>query len=81
MNTVNEIKNTFGLIRSLSDNVTDSLLRVMTALLIVGKLMLKPIEIVIAILRDIENHKEKRRLRKMEKAGSKKDSASSLCFA
>lgn len=75
-NTVKEFSDLFSLVSRLIDCVSGALLRTLTAIVIIGKLFVKPVEIAIGILRDFEARREERRLKKAKRNESAKGSSS-----
>lgn len=79
-NTVKEFSDLFSLISRLIDNISGATLRALTAVVIIGRLLVKPVEIAIGILRDFEARREERRLKKAKRNESAKGSSSSFFF-
>ena len=79
LNTVREIKEMFSMIGRLFGSMIDGALATLSVIILIGRLLTKPFEVVIALLKDIRaimSPKKKEETKK--EAESKKDSSSSL---
>lgn len=79
LNTVREVKETFSMIGRLFGSMIDGAMATLSVMLLIGKLITKPVEIVIALLRDIRTLTTlKKRKEEKKEAEPEKGSSSSL---
>ena len=79
LNTVREVKETFSMIGRLFGSIIDGAMATLSVMLLIGKLITKPVEIVIALLKDIRTLTTlKKRKEEKKEAGPEKGSSSSL---
>lgn len=85
LNTVREIKEMFSMIGRLIGTTIDSMLSTLSIIILVGRLLTKPVEIAIALLKDIRNLRTLKTVKKNEEtkkeAEPEKGSSSSFSFA
>lgn len=82
LNTVREVKDLISLITRLFGNMIEAMLNTLSVIILIGRLLTKPVEIAIALLRDIRTLTTPKRHEETKKeAESKKDSSSSFSFA
>ena len=77
LKTVTEVKEMFSMIGRLVGTMIESALSTLTIIILIGKLLTKPVEIAIAMLTDIRNLVTPKKKETKKEAESEKDSSSS----